>query len=219
MEINKTTPHGKVIYIDEIGDLGSKGSKFYILGAVRFKTYQDYVSWRNIAQTTIKKNLQLKNLEEIKSGKMSPQLRQEVFRKVQKHKIQFDVWLYIIDTNHKEYRKKYIKNNKKGKKDTFRNNVINELIQKSIIPSIKSQNVFVFVDGEQPVRVQFENAKVSFVDSKAYYGIQFADLIAGAVMGKVEYYGDDFYIPLYEKYVKDHQLTALQYPRNENSIL
>ena len=52
MEINKTTPHGKVIYIDEIGNLGSK-SKYYILGAIRFKTYKDYVSWRNIAQTTI----------------------------------------------------------------------------------------------------------------------------------------------------------------------
>ena len=208
--IQEGAPH-KIVGIDDSGNLGA-GGRFYILTAIQFCTRRDYILWTKIVKRVIASDKKLRLDGEIKSSRMSPDLIKRTFQAIHKRDIQFNVWVYTIDTNHFAFVKDHIHNNKKGSKDKFFINILNAFLQDCISQSIQEFPITVEVDGRSKGSIKYKDALVEYKDSRSSYRLQFADFIGSAIYAHYEYPRADIYRPFYEKYVKSHILGSRHYP-------
>ena len=190
-------------YIDETGDLGEKGSKYFIITAI----WVDDIAHldrlvKNIRRNKFKK--ELKGAEEIKANKSSKEVIEWVLRKF--NEIESTHAQSIILDKKKVY-SEYLKRNP----DKLYNFVCSHLSN----ISIDSKKLVMRIDkskGKQSLIEDFNNymekkfketrwareIEIYHSWSQSWSGLQIADIVSWAVFHKFEY-GDDYFFRIIEK--------------------
>lgn len=192
------------IFIDESGDLGDKGSKYFVLAAILVEDKKVLEKLIKKTRKNYKKDIGQSN--EIKGFNTPPKIKKSILNKLnkknymafilifdKKYKYKFDFDcdnnnLYdiisshlakIIDINEPTYIFIDKTKNKKDKQEIF-----NELFKSSLN---NSNNFPVFID---------------HVDSKKFKGIQVADLISWSIFQYVENNNEEYYNLIENKVIK-----------------
>ena len=192
------------IFIDESGDLGDKGSKYFVLAAILVEDKKVLEKLIKKTRKNYKKDIGQSN--EIKGFNTPPKIKKSILNKLnkknymafilifdKKYKYKFDFdcdnnKLYdiisshlakIIDINDPTYIFIDKTKNKKDKQEIF-----NELFKSSLN---NSNNFPVFID---------------HVDSKKFKGIQVADLISWSIFQYVENNNEEYYNLIENKVIK-----------------
>ena len=210
------------IFIDESGNLG-KRERFFVISVIRFKSDADYKKWKNLAKGVVKNASRLK---EIKSSVMSYASKKRILQMIERKSIGFNVWLGIIDTNHKHYVKHFITGD--HSKELAFNYTLKNLFERYLARKIQKKYLVVCADqrntktgskyslGEYLTvelihndSIQLQSVSVQYCDSKDDYGVQLADLVANIAYTKFEYNQSRH---LFDTYVKPNVLGEFRYP-------
>ncbi len=192
-------------FIDESGDLGPKGSKYFVITAVWTNNPAFFERLiKNLRRHKFRK--QLKNVQELKANKSSPELRQHLLKRfgeieeARAHSIVLD--------------KTKVTNEELIDKNKIYNYACGHLAASL---SAGSKNLVVRIDkskGKQALRDDFdayfrEKLKENFYNKKveiyhswsnSWPGLQIADFVAWATFQKFEH-SNDSYMKLIEKKV------------------
>jgi len=192
----------RYVYIDETGDLGEKGSKYFVITAIWIDNPAPFDRLiKNIRRYKFRK--ELKKAQEIKANKSSKELIEHILKKFSK-----------IESTHAqsiilEKKKLYSKFLKEDKHKLY-NFVCSYLAnigtdsKKLIIRIDRSKGKQNLIDDfNKYMDIKFKEIKwnreieVHHSWSHAWCGLQIADVISWAVFNKFEY-GNDYYFRMIE---------------------
>jgi hypothetical protein len=189
----------RYVYIDETGDLGETGSKYFVITAIW--TDQPELLDRlikNIRRNKFKK--QLKDVHEIKANKSRPELRMYILKKLSEiERLRAQSIILKKDNVFSEY----LKNDK----NKLYNYVCGILVSNM---SIDSKNLVIRIDrskGKQALRDDFDqyvtkkftearwNRKIEIYHSwsHSWSGLQLVDFVSWAVFHKFESGNDEYF--------------------------
>lgn len=193
----------KYVYIDETGDLGEFGSKYFIITAI----WTDNPALFDGIVKKLRKgkfSRELSKAKEIKANKSSKRLIIDVLKRFSKSE-----WTYaksiILDKKQIRHKQQY------ANKDVLYNFVCGHL--SNIAIDTKKLNVRIDRTNGKQIRIEefneymkrkfkevqwTRNIEISHVNSESSRGIQIADVISWAVFQKFEH-DNEFYIKLIEK--------------------
>lgn len=186
------------VFIDESGDLGSRGSKYFVLSALMVKDYSflDRII-KNMRRHKFKKELH--KASEIKANKSSDELIIYMLKKL--NEVEDARVLYIILEKKKVY-SKYLKDNK----HRLYNYVAGKLAKEIILDNVDVEIRIDKSKGKQILRDDFDNyflnclnersiinkATIYHSYSHSWSGLQFADILAWACFQKFEHNDSKF---------------------------
>ena len=196
----------RYVFIDESGDLGEKGSKYFVITAIwvdKPELFDRLI--KNLRRYKFKKVL--KKAQELKANKSSPELREQVLKKVNEIE---DVRGQAVILDKKKLFSKYLKKDK----NKLYNYVCGVLASTM---SVDSKRLIIRIDrskGRQALRDDFNGyicrkckegkwnreVKVYHSWSQSWPGLQIADFVSWAVFNKYEY-ENDYYFRIIEKKV------------------
>jgi len=175
--------------LDESGDLGLKGSNYFVITLILLN-HQDCLKLEKIIKKVNQKfDKKLKNINEIKATKIHDKIKFQILKEISSLKLNS----YSIIFNKREINNlNWIKY--KNKNEIYIN-IASNLVLKANIQNVVSMKFDRFVP--HYYRDSFkekilknlkynESSKLSFVDSKAYKGIQVADIISWCVFQNFE---------------------------------
>lgn len=192
------------MFIDESGNLGDDGTKYFIIAALWTQTPEMLRRLiKNIRRNKFRK--QLKKAQELKANSSSREVREGVLQKMSQLD---DLRCHAIILEKARISSTYLKNNK-NKLYNYVCGILAEAV------GVDSKKLVVRIDkskGKQTLRDDFNeyfkrkwrqrfwNGEVEFYHSWSHMwaGLQLADFIAWAVFQKFEY-GNDFYTKLIER--------------------
>ncbi len=194
------------IFIDESGDLGDKGSRYFILAAVLVEDFRTLENLINKTRRIYKKEIGQSN--EIKGSKTPSKVKKSILRKLNQNK--YEAFILIFDKKEK-YKLDYNKDNHK----------LYAILSSKLAQLIPiHDSTYIFVDRtsrNKDILNHFNNLfkanlinvndfpiYIKHVDSLKYKGIQIADLISWAVYQEIENNNGE-----YIKYLKNLQIKKV----------
>ena len=115
-------------------------------------------------------------------------------------KIDFNIWISVIDTHH-QYHREYIHSN--------RNKAFSSAMKVLVEKYISANNTInrIYIDQRLKNEIKYSlvyNGEdiVKYTTSHTNYGIQLADLLGGVIRQKYEYPRNIQYIKLYDLYIE-----------------
>ena len=189
------------IFIDESGDLGDKGSKYFVLAAILVEDYRTLDNLINKTRRIFKKEIGQAN--EIKGSETPPKVKKRILKKLNQKK--FKAFFIVFDKKYK-YKLDYDNDN----------NILYDILSSHLAKLIAiNDSTFIFVDRKKNKKSKMEdfnklfkdnlkNSKrrpifIKHVDSKKYKGIQIADLMSWSVYQYFENNNDE-YVNLIKNY-------------------
>ena len=214
------------LYMDEAGDFGiNKGNRYYVVSIVLIKNSSQAEKVITKAKNEIKNEHRLNINCEVKFNKLSNACRHTFMKRIKAESLPFFV-AYIDTHNIKEKEMNEVLEKVKLKHSTDLRGKMHYLfllvVLQELFEKIKDKNITIIGDDGLPNFVKEQTGKVTkelakkfkkkikvrFKRSKAYDGIQIADLIAGAYFKNLKGVGD-FYAhiknPLLEMPVNVHK--------------
>ena len=186
------------IFIDESGDLGLRGSKYFVLSALMVKDYSflDRII-KNMRRHKFKKELH--KASEIKANKSSNELRRYMLEKL--NEVEGARVLYSI-LEKKQLYSEYLKDDK----HKLYNYVAGNLAKKIVLDDVDVEVKIDKSKGKQILRDDFNEyfekclkegsiinkATVYHSNSQNWSGLQFADILAWACFQKFEHNNSEF---------------------------
>ncbi len=192
------------IFIDESGDLGDKGSKYFILAAILVEDQKTLVNLINKTRRIYKKDIGQSN--EIKGFNSPEKVKRSIFKKLNKKN--YKSFILVFD-------KKY-KNRLDFKGD---NNKLYDILSSYLADMIEiTDSTYIFIDRTKNKKNKmdefnslFENSLdnrgnfpifIYHVDSKKYKGIQIADLISWSAFQYMENNNEEYFNLIKNKIIK-----------------
>lgn len=193
------------LYVDESGDLGNKGSKYFILAGIKVKNYRDLELLINKTRRIYKKEIGKSN--EIKGTNMPHNIKINILKKL--NKIDYQTFIIVFDKKNR-YKLDY-------KND---NNILYDILSSQLAKLINiSDSSSIFVDRTKRnkekilnfnnlFRMNLNNPNdypitIKHVDSLKYKGIQIADLISWSTYQSIENNNDEYINLIKKKIVKE----------------
>lgn len=193
----------RYVYIDETGDLGEKGSKYFIITAIWVDNPAVFDRIiKNIRRHKFRK--ELKKVHEIKANKSSPILREYILQKFAEIE---NAHAQSIILEKKKLYSKHLKEDKHKLYNFVCGNLANIGIdsRKLVIRIDRSKGKQNLIsDFNKYMELKFKEVKwnreleVYHSWSHSWSGLQIADLVSWAVFNKFEY-NNDYYFRIIEK--------------------
>ncbi|MGL4669977.1 MAG: DUF3800 domain-containing protein [Methanobacteriaceae archaeon] len=185
------------MFLDESGDLGLKGSNYFVVVIIAFKSQKDVKKAENILKKLKRRAFKkdLKNINEIKSTKISPEMRLHILSKL--NTLNISIYAIVVRKNDLEMRKllrkgvnkTYIKIISKLVKNITIKNQINLKMDKFLPNSYEN----ILYEKIRSIDNRFIRKSIICCDfSQKWKGIQIADLIAWCIFQKYENNDYDF---------------------------
>ncbi|MDR0913416.1 MAG: DUF3800 domain-containing protein [Methanobrevibacter sp.] len=186
------------LYIDESGDLGLNGSKYFILSLVILEK-KDEINLKKIIKSMRKNKFkkELKIHKEIKSNKTSEKLKKYLLNEI--GKLELKTYSIILE--------------KRKNKQLITNNKYHEIYLKLILKLLNHLNLnksfnlkidrcinrnYQDIFNTTLIKSKDNILNITHSNSEKFIGIQIADIISGAVLKKVRD-KDNSYIKIIEK--------------------
>lgn len=226
---NQKRNQGYKLFSDESGCLDNQQG-YVVVSVIQFATNRDYKHWKKIVMRVIKNNKKLKVQGEIKGNLIGAPLKNKIFRMMQYKKIDFKIWVALINKYDSYYIAKYVKQNQN--KEIVFNYAFNKLFQNEIAPIINKETVCIDLDirreetgARQNLREYIDTTSknnpnhkcdkviLTYDTSHTNYGIQLADLVSNTIY-RYLYQKENF---IFEKYLKDRIQGKFIYPESSHS--
>ena len=192
------------IFIDESGDLGDKGSKYFVLAAILVEDKKVLEKLIRNARRNYKKDIGKSN--EIKGSRTPAKVKKHIIKKLNQK--DYKVFIVIFDKNYK-YKMDYGNDNNK----------LYDIISSYLANLINiNDNTHIFIDKTKNKKSKMEefnnlfknNLKnlnddyifIEHADSKKIKGIQIADLISWSVYQYIENNDDEYFNLIKNKVIK-----------------
>ena len=182
------------IFIDESGDLGDKGSKYFIIAAIVVKDYRTLENLINKTRRIYKKEIGKSN--EIKGFNTNPKVKKSILKKLKQKN--FKVFIIVFNKKYK-YKINYDNDNNK----------LYDILSSHLAKIINiNDSTHIFIDKAKNKKNKMEdfnklfkdnlNSKgypifIDHVDSKKHKGIQIAHLISWSVYQFFENDNDEYF--------------------------
>lgn len=193
------------IFIDESGDLGDNGSKYFVLAAILVEDQKTLENLINKTRRIYKKDIGQSN--EIKGFNAPKKVKRSILKKLNKKN--YKAFILVFD-------KKY-KNRLDFNED---NNKLYDILSSYLAEIIEiTDSTYIFIDRTKNKKNKldefnslFENSLVnienfpifiSHVDSKKYKGIQIADIISWSTFQYIENNNDEYFNLINNKIIKE----------------
>ncbi|MBR0271404.1 MAG: DUF3800 domain-containing protein [Methanobrevibacter sp.] len=182
------------IYIDESGDLGKGGSKYFIIAGIKVNNYRNLDRLINKSRRNNKKKIGKSN--EIKGTTIPPEIKKKILKSLNK----IDYESFIIVLNKKDRYKINYKND---------NHLLYDILSSELAKLINiSSSTEVYVDRTRRNKQKIANyneifkknlnnpknhpISIKHVDSLKYKGVQIADLISWSAYQSIENNNDEY---------------------------
>ncbi len=183
------------IYIDESGDLGEKGSDFFVMAAIKVKDSRTLERLINKTRRRYKKEIGKSN--EIKGTTTPSKVKKSILKRL--NNINSEIYIIIFDKTNK-YKIDY--------KDD--NNKLYDILSSELIKLIKINNTTeIIIDRTKTDREKIDNYNsfliknllnplkqkiiIKQVDSLKYKGIQIADIISWSTYQYIENNNNEYF--------------------------
>lgn len=192
------------IFIDESGDLGDKGSKYFILAAILVEDKKVLEKLIKNARRSYKKDIGQSN--ELKGFSTPPKVKKSILKKLNQKN--YRVFIIIFD---KKYKYKF--------DFDFDNNKLYDIISSHLAKIIDINDpTYIFIDRTKNKKDKQEIFNelfksnlnnlnnypvfINHVDSKKFKGIQVADMISWSIFQYIENNNDEYFNLLKNKVIK-----------------
>ncbi|RAP49105.1 MAG: hypothetical protein BZ138_08295 [Methanosphaera sp. rholeuAM270] len=192
------------IYIDESGDLGDKGSEYFILSAI--KVYDKRILERLITKTRRSYRKDIGKSNEIKGTTTPPKIKKSILNRI--NNLQCEIFIIIFNKRNK-YKLDY----------NYDNHILYDILSSELIKLIEINNTTeIFFDrtkNNDEKIIKFNNRimknlsnpnnfKVSIkqADSLKYKGIQIADIISWSTYQCIENNNNEYINLINNKTIK-----------------
>ena len=183
------------IYIDESGDLGEKGSDFFVMAAIKVKDSRTLERLINKTRRRYKKEIGKSN--EIKGTTTPSKVKKSILKRL--NNINSEIYIIIFDKNNK-YKIDY----------KYDNNKLYDILSSELIKLIKINNTTeIIIDRTKTDREKIDNYNsfliknllnplkqkiiIKQVDSLKYKGIQIADIISWSTYQYIENNNNEYF--------------------------
>ena len=183
------------IYIDESGDLGEKGSDFFVMAAIKVKDSRTLERLINKTRRRYKKEIGKSN--EIKGTTTPSKVKKSILKRL--NNINSEIYIIIFNKNNK-YKIDY----------KYDNNKLYDILSSELIKLIKINNTTeIIIDRTKTDREKIDNYNsfliknllnplkqkiiIKQVDSLKYKGIQIADIISWSTYQYIENNNNEYF--------------------------
>ena len=192
------------IFIDESGDLGDKGSKYFIMAAVLVKDSKTLDKLIKKTRNRYKKDIGQAN--EIKGFKTPPKVKKSILKKLNQKN--YETFIIVFDKHYK-YKIDY----------DYDNNKLYDIISSYLAKLIDINDVtYIFIDKTKNKKIKMEEFNnlfknnlnnlnnypvvIKHADSKKIKGIQIADIISWSAFQYIEKNNAEYYNLIKNKVIK-----------------